>query len=76
MTVTRDNHISEINTLIESYGFKQNSYGIYHLNNYSIDTRKNNIKISKDGFKIVSKVLTKVSIRLLDQWFAVHGFTK
>ena len=71
--MNRESHIAELNKVILAHGFKPNSYGIYHRDNYSIDTRKNNIKISRDGIKIVSKPLVQIDCAKLERWFIIHS---
>jgi len=71
--MNRESHITELNKIILSHGFKLNSYGIFHKENYTIDTRKNNLKISIGEFKAVSKPLIKVETAMLEKWLKIHN---
>lgn len=65
----KNNLIQSIEKMIESYGYKKNSYGIYHhtVNKIKLECRKNNLKIiSENGFKIYSKPIVNTSLTVLD----------
>ena len=56
----RKKHIAAINAEIEAQGFEVNRYGIYHKDEYKIDTRPTNIKISKGDYKKLSVPISGV----------------
>lgn len=62
-------HLESMEKMIESYGYKKNSYGIYHHadNKIKIDCRKNNLKIiSEAGFKLYSKPVVSSNLSVLN----------
>ena len=58
----RTKHIAAIDKMIEDHGFVINCFGIYHKDQYKIDTRETNIKIWKGEFKKLSKPLVQISL--------------
>jgi hypothetical protein len=74
MTKTeRENHIKALNTIIENHGFTANRFGIYHKDQYKIDTRDNNLKIWKEDFKALSKPLIQVTAMQLENYLLKRG---
>jgi hypothetical protein len=69
----KETHVNGLNKILENHCAIANNYGIYHLKEYSFDTRKNNLKICHKGNKIVSKLLTDISPEMLEKWLKVHG---
>jgi hypothetical protein len=69
----KETHVNGLNKILENHGAATNNYGIYHLKEYSFDTRKNNLKICHKGVKIGSKLLTDISPEMLEKWLKVHG---
>jgi hypothetical protein len=68
----KETHVNGLNKILETHGAAANNYGIYHLKEYSFDTRKNNLKICRNGIKIVSKLLTEVTAEKLERWLVLH----
>jgi hypothetical protein len=69
----RAKHVTALNTIIESHGFEANRFGIYHKEQFKIDTRDTNIKIWKGDFKKLSKPLTQITPEQLEAYLIKCG---
>jgi len=72
-SITRENHIASINSLLIKHGANLDRYGMYHIGNYKFDTRAVNLKIYSGKIKIKSTPMMKVTLESLERLLKVYA---
>ena len=71
-SITRENHIASINSLLIKHGANLDRYGMYHIGNYKFDTRAVNLKIYSGKIKIKSTPMMKVTLDSLERLLKIY----